>query len=188
MFENENLKKVILWLTSQGIIESQEDLAKKLGYNPSSISQIVTGKKRISKKFAKKISELSEKINIDYLLGTSDEMIKDIVSKNSPKSTTIPKNSFEISDLIKVMDNISEAVLKGADSDAIRSETEKIREETEKIRAETDKIRAETEDRHSRNMERLINLLEIEKQDRKMNENHIFSIPSMGKIVDNGAE
>ena len=69
MSENKKLKNVIFWLISQEIIESQEDFAIKLGYNPSSLSQIVTGTKPLSKKFAQNIVDFCDKINIDYLFG-----------------------------------------------------------------------------------------------------------------------
>lgn len=81
MTDNERLKKIIAYLVSQGIIDSQEDLANKLGYNPSAISQIVTGKKPLSKKFAKNIASISEKINIDYLFGKG-EMLKNNTSSS----------------------------------------------------------------------------------------------------------
>jgi SOS-response transcriptional repressor LexA len=76
MANNERLKKVIFWMISQNIIESQEDLALKLGYNASSVSQIVTGIKPVSEKFAKKICSLAEgKINIDYLITGHGQML-----------------------------------------------------------------------------------------------------------------
>ena len=77
MADNEKLKKVIFWLISQGIENSQEDLANKLGYNPSSVSQIITGIKPLSNKFANKLITLSEKINLDYLLTGEGEMLKE---------------------------------------------------------------------------------------------------------------
>lgn len=75
MAENERVKKVILWLTSQGIIESQIDLAQKIGYHRTSISHIINGVKPVSEKFVRNLSKLSEKINPDYLLGNDDVMI-----------------------------------------------------------------------------------------------------------------
>jgi len=75
MTENKQLKNVISWLKSQQIIESQEDLAEKLGYNPISLSHIVTGKKPISSKFAKKLVDFCKKINYNYLFG-DNEMLK----------------------------------------------------------------------------------------------------------------
>ena len=76
MANNERLKKVIFWMISQNIIESQEDLAEKLGYNASSVSQIVTGLKPLSEKFAKKICSLAEgKINLNYLITGNGQML-----------------------------------------------------------------------------------------------------------------
>jgi transcriptional regulator with XRE-family HTH domain len=150
MSENENLKKIILWLISQGIIRSQEDLAQILGYNASSVSQIVTGKKPLSKKFAKKIAGLSEKININYLFG-GEKMLNDEIVGNTQEITIVPRDRLEISDLIKAINNISEAALKNADSD--------------RIRAEAELKRAEAEDRNSRNMEELIKLLKSDKKE-----------------------
>lgn len=148
MSNNENLNKLIHWLTSQGIIKTQEDLAQKLGYNVSYISHLVTGLKPISKKFAEKFGKLSEKINIEYLFGKG-EMLHDEISDNN-KNVNISVERFEISDLVKAINNISEAALKNADSD--------------KIRAEAELKRAEVEDRNSRNMEELIKLLKLGRQ------------------------
>ncbi len=78
--ENDRLKKLIYWLISQGIVDSQEDMSMRLGYNPSAVSQIVTGKKPLSAKFAKKICSLSEKINSNYLL-EGGEMVLNTVSQ-----------------------------------------------------------------------------------------------------------
>jgi SOS-response transcriptional repressor LexA len=75
MSENKRLKNVIFWLISQEIIENQEDLAQKLGYNPSAFSQIVTGIKPISKKFAQKLTAFCKKINYNYLFAEG-EMLK----------------------------------------------------------------------------------------------------------------
>ncbi|NDV47504.1 peptidase S24 [Paludibacter sp. 221] len=92
MSENERLKKVILWLISQGIVDSQENLAQKLGYNASSVSQIVTGRKPLSEKFVRKVISLSEKINSDYLLGVSDDMLKiqEAAVVNNPSLIYVP--------------------------------------------------------------------------------------------------
>jgi len=72
MAENKRLKNVISWLISQELVETQEDFAVKLDCNPSYLSQIVTGTKPLSKKFAQKIIDFCDKINIDYLFGEGD--------------------------------------------------------------------------------------------------------------------
>ncbi|GHT11562.1 hypothetical protein FACS189426_13630 [Bacteroidia bacterium] len=88
MAENERLKKVIFWLISQGIVKTQEDLAFQLGYNPSSVSQIVTGLKPLSKKFANKIGKFSDKININYLFGEGEMLIENYHGESKTTSLT----------------------------------------------------------------------------------------------------
>lgn len=75
MAENKNLKNVIFWLMSQEMIDSQEEFAEKLGYNPSSVSQVVTGVKPLSDKFIAKIVGFCDKINPDYF-HDKGEMLK----------------------------------------------------------------------------------------------------------------
>lgn len=81
MVENKRLKNVIFWLISQELIESQEDLAKKLGYHPAYISHILTGTKPLSDKFASKITEFCEKINPDYLSNGGEMIIGEKIQK-----------------------------------------------------------------------------------------------------------
>jgi DNA-binding transcriptional regulator YdaS (Cro superfamily) len=80
MSDNKRVKNVIYWLMSQELIESQEDFAKKLGYNSSSLSQIVSGVKPISRKFALNVAAFCNKINPDYLIGHG-EMLKGFEKK-----------------------------------------------------------------------------------------------------------
>lgn len=75
--EKGRVKKVIYWLLSQGIVESQAQLADMMGYNSSSFSQIVKGEKPVSNKFVKNLCKISEKINETYLLDGSGCMILD---------------------------------------------------------------------------------------------------------------
>lgn len=145
MLNNEKLKKVIFWVISQGMAESQEEIAYKLGINPQYLSQVVTGKKPLSTKLAKNFVKIFNNINLDYLLGVSEVMLKSETADNNSGLVNANQSHPGISDLIKAINNISEAALKNADSD--------------KIRAEAELKRAEAEDRNSRNMEELIKLL-----------------------------
>lgn len=77
MGERERVKRVIYWLISQGVAGNQEEVAQHMGYNASSLSQIVTGKKPVSEKFVRNLCALSDKLNVDYLLMTSDDMLLD---------------------------------------------------------------------------------------------------------------
>lgn len=75
MAGNERVKKVIQWLISQGVAENQKDLAKKIGYNSSTISHIISGVKSVSSKFVQNLCSLSDKINPNYLLSDDPVML-----------------------------------------------------------------------------------------------------------------
>jgi phage repressor protein C with HTH and peptisase S24 domain len=84
MTENKRIKNVIFYLISQDIIISQEDFSNKIGYNPSSVSQIVCGKKPLSEKFANKVTDTFKNINSNYLFGRGDMLKNDFLEeKNS---------------------------------------------------------------------------------------------------------
>lgn len=77
MTKNERVKKVILWLISERIADSQREIADKIGYNSASVSHIVSGLKPVSEKFVRNLCTLSSKINPDYLLSGDPEMLRD---------------------------------------------------------------------------------------------------------------
>lgn len=90
MPDNKHIKNVVFWLTSQGLIGSQEDLAIKLGYNPSFFSQIISGNKPMSNKFVQKIVAFCDNINPDYLITGEGSMLKSPPDTTSPKRNLIP--------------------------------------------------------------------------------------------------
>jgi transcriptional regulator with XRE-family HTH domain len=96
MSENKRIKNVIFYLISQDTIESQEDFANRMGYNPSSVSQIVSGKKPLSEKFANKVADTFKNINSNYLFGNG-EMLKNGISeeKNTNLNTNLNINLSE---------------------------------------------------------------------------------------------
>lgn len=67
MAENKRLRNVISWLKDHGIVETQEDLALKIGSNRTYISHILSGKQILTRKYAEKICSLSDRLNIHYL-------------------------------------------------------------------------------------------------------------------------
>lgn len=98
MTDKERLKKVIFWLKSVGIANSQQDMAVMLGYNKSSLSQIVSGDKPISEKFIFKLSSLSEKINGNWIKTGEGEMLHSSVTNHTThiKSNAKPKMIDEL--------------------------------------------------------------------------------------------
>lgn len=76
MIDSDKLKQLIKRLVFENIVDSQSDFAKQLGYERSTISGMVNGKKPITDSFANKVSETFN-VNIDWLRMEQGEMFKD---------------------------------------------------------------------------------------------------------------
>lgn len=76
MTDLERIIKFIEWLIYDKIANNRKDLAEKLGYTESSLSQIINGKVALSDKFIKKLSKIDNRVNIDWLLTGEGQMLK----------------------------------------------------------------------------------------------------------------
>ncbi len=92
------IKKAINWLIYQEIAESETALAKMLGYQKSSFSQIVNGKVPLSEKFVKRLCSLDENINDVWILTGEGELLKTVSddSLNGQTDITIPRSAWAV--------------------------------------------------------------------------------------------
>ena len=98
-------KILIRQLINLGIVSSQKELGKKMGYNnPSAFSQVINGKAKEPKLFMQKLKHVFPNLNIDWLENGEGEMIID-------DSTT---NTININrDSVKVGGNVSGSIQQG---------------------------------------------------------------------------
>ena len=98
----ERVTKVVEWLIFDGIVKNRRDLAEKLGYTESSLSQILNGKVKLSERFQKKLSIMDDRINAEWISIEKGDMIianHSVVNENSdtnshtykPKSNARPR-------------------------------------------------------------------------------------------------
>lgn len=105
MSKLDRYKILIRQLINLGIVSSQKELGKKMGYNnPSAFSQVINGKAREPKLFMQKLKYVFPNLNIDWLENGEGEMIID-------DSTT---NTININrDSVKVGGNVSGSIQQG---------------------------------------------------------------------------
>lgn len=71
-------KILIRQLINLGIVSSQKELGKKMGYNnPSAFSQVINGKAKEPKLFIQKLKHVFPNLNIDWLENGEGEMTID---------------------------------------------------------------------------------------------------------------
>lgn len=92
------IKKVINWLIYQEVAESETAIAKLLGYQKSSFSQIVNGKVPLSEKFVKRLCSLDENINDVWIFTGEGELLKTASddSLNRQTDITIPRSVWAV--------------------------------------------------------------------------------------------
>ena len=119
----DRFKILINYLKSLGIIESQQDLGRKMGYNNSSaFSQVINGKAQEPKLFMQKLEELYPPLNIEWLETGEGSMLKDAAvqqTSHGDNSPNINGNGNHVQNtsalLDKALDEIAELRKMNAD-------------------------------------------------------------------------
>ena len=112
MTEIQRIKKVVAWLIFQENLNSQKELAEKMGYTESSMSNILNENVPLSGNFIKKIAMMNDSINEDWILTGKGEMIKYSISQSNVNGDNIQGHSVSVNktqtdkfiDLLKTKD------------------------------------------------------------------------------------
>ena len=102
MSDLQRLIKVIDWLVFERTVKNRRDLAVKIGYTESSLSQIINKKVPLSDKFIKKLVIIDKRLNPDWILTGEGSMIK---NEETQKSGDMFNNEerIEMTATIKLM-------------------------------------------------------------------------------------
>ena len=74
----DNIQKIVKWLISERKALSQRDLAVKLGYNPSSFSQIIRGHVPVSDKFIRRLTNFDPRVNEEWVRTGEGIMVREL--------------------------------------------------------------------------------------------------------------
>lgn len=91
--EGRRIRKAINWLIFQEVVDSETDLAMRLGYKKASLSQIINGKVPVSEKFVRKLCSLDENINFVWIMKGEGTLLKQNPTDNpiTQQDITIPQ-------------------------------------------------------------------------------------------------
>lgn len=88
-------KILIRQLINLGIVSSQKELGKKMGYNnPSAFSQVINGKAKEPKLFIQKLKHVFPNLNIDWLENGEGEMTID--DSTTTNNININRDSIKV--------------------------------------------------------------------------------------------
>lgn len=103
MSDLERVKKVFEYLKSNKYFRNQQDFVERIGSDKATVSQILNGKKEISKQFVCKVAEAFPVISEKWLNGDDVDMLNAPSTIVEAPSNTYQKPSVEVelSDVIK---------------------------------------------------------------------------------------
>ncbi|HHU35159.1 MAG: hypothetical protein ACOX5K_06105 [Bacteroidales bacterium] len=102
MFDNQRIKKVIDYLIKEKIVYNQRDFAEKISENQSVLSEIVNGKRTVTKRFINKITDSFAFVSKDWLMnGTGDMIREEINEQEKPNGEIITGINRELFEVIK---------------------------------------------------------------------------------------
>ena len=93
MTELQRITKYIDWLIFERKVKSRRDLADKMGYTESSLSQILNDKVALSIRFIKKLSKTNSAVSEEWLLTGEGDMLK--TDSKEVSSIEMPKEVFD---------------------------------------------------------------------------------------------
>lgn len=121
MSEIERVIKVINWLIFEEIVSSRKDLAEKIGYTESSISQILNQKVPLSTKFINKLSNFNPQINKEWILTGEGEMLVLTGDGSMLKEETVNQDTVKKSRIEDIIDIANDTVIHNRFLDVINS-------------------------------------------------------------------
>jgi len=103
MSDLERVKKVFEYLKSNKYFRNQQDFVERIGSDKATVSQILNGKKEVSKQFVCKVAEAFPVISEKWLNGDDVDMLNDKNTIVASPSATYQKPSIEVelNDVIK---------------------------------------------------------------------------------------
>lgn len=107
------IKDVLEWLKSSDLYRSNREIAERMGYNPSMVSQIITGRSAVTQKFVRSLCSVCSRINFDWIWLGEGEMIREMQSSASisqERLSELDRFSFIMADMAQLMKNFSTIV------------------------------------------------------------------------------
>jgi plasmid maintenance system antidote protein VapI len=96
--KSERIKTAFDYIKMKGLVTTQEDLAKKLGYDKATISQAFNASERhLTDALISKFCKIFTQINENWILGTNENMLKSDITQNNVEGDNIQGKNVTVS-------------------------------------------------------------------------------------------
>ena len=106
----ERVKETLDWIKENSMYKSYRSIAKQIGYNPSMISQVITGKTPVSSKLVLSLCSLNHDISYEWIWSGEGQMLKNDDSNfitSNDSQDMLNRFTIILDRMAQMMNNIS---------------------------------------------------------------------------------
>ncbi len=107
------IRKAMEWLKDNKLFASNRAIAEKMGYNPSALSQVITGKANVSERFVKSLCGICPALSFDWIWSGEGVMTSDAPLRRQEAAAPFPQMdrfSYILGDMAEIMRNMTALV------------------------------------------------------------------------------
>lgn len=104
------IRQAMEWLKDNRMFSSNRAIAEKMGYNPSVVSQVITGKSNVSERFVKSLCGIYPALSYEWIWNGKGSMMQE-VTPHQQESVTEPvqldRFSYILADMAEIIKNMT---------------------------------------------------------------------------------
>lgn len=106
----ERVRQAMEWLKDNKLFNSNRAIAEKMGYNPSVVSQVITGKSNVSERFVKSLCGVYPPLSFEWIWSGKGRMIKETAPRQQvpvPEHPQMDRFSYILADMAEIIKNMT---------------------------------------------------------------------------------
>ncbi len=108
------IRQAMEWLKDNRLFASNRAIAERMGYNPSVVSQVITGKSNVSERFVKSLCGVCPTLNFGWIWSGEGEMLLESPGRKQETETgaaspppQLDRFSYILADMAEIMRNMT---------------------------------------------------------------------------------
>ena len=127
----ERVRKVIKWLISERVVLYQKDVAKRMNYNASVMSNLLNGNGRITDRFIERLCDIDTRLNPDWIRTGNGDMLEESHDNNFKDVTDV--ETFDVATLLRIIEGQTKTI--GFVMDYLRKVEDRMQALTDRVAA-----------------------------------------------------
>ena len=127
----ERVRKVIKWLISERVVLYQKDVAKRMNYNASVMSNLLNGNGRITDRFIERLCDIDTRLNPDWIRTGNGDMLEESHDNNFKDVTDV--ETFDVATLLRIIEGQTKTI--GFVMDYLRKVEDRMQVLTDRVAA-----------------------------------------------------